>query len=312
LQNVQADQPDFYLDLGDTFGDDHDPAITYAQMLQLHLDQRPYFGFICRTSPLFLCIGNHEAECGAYLNGTPNNLCVYGTNARNYYYPNPYPDGFYSGNDVIENFVGRPQNYYAWTWGNALFVVLDAYRYIEGTNPKPSNFWDWSLGQAQYDWFKQTLQNSSATFKFVFAHHVLGQSRGATRWAPYYEWGGLNADGTPGFVSERPGWDAPIHQLMADNHVTIFFQGHDHLFAKEELDGVVYQECPMPSDSTYNVSSENEDDYSGIILKNSGHLRVTVSPSQVIVDYVNAFLPEDEDNTHLNGQTAYSYTIQSQ
>ena len=34
----------------------------------------------------------------------------------------------------------------------------------------------------------------------------------------------------------------PVHQLMVKNGVTIFFQGHDHLFARQERDGMVYQE----------------------------------------------------------------------
>ena len=36
------------------------------------------------------------------------------------------------------------------------------------------------------------------------------------------------------------------HQLLVDNNVTAFFHGHDHLFARQELNGVVYQACPQP------------------------------------------------------------------
>ncbi len=43
----------------------------------------------------------------------------------------------------------------------------------------------------------------------------------------------------------------PIHQLMVDNGVTIFFHGHDHIYAMEELDGIVYLECPKPDDAGY-------------------------------------------------------------
>jgi hypothetical protein len=37
----------------------------------------------------------------------------------------------------------------------------------------------------------------------------------------------------------------PIHQLLLENHVTTVFHGHDHLFAKQELDGIIYQEVPL-------------------------------------------------------------------
>jgi hypothetical protein len=39
----------------------------------------------------------------------------------------------------------------------------------------------------------------------------------------------------------------PIHQLLVRNKVAAVFHGHDHLFAKQDLDGIVYQEVPQPS-----------------------------------------------------------------
>ena len=58
---------------------------------------------------------------------------------------------------------------------------------------------------------------------------------------------------------------------MVKNKVTIFFQGHDHLFAKQELDGIIYQTVPNPADDTY--SAFNKEAYTtGTILPNSGYL----------------------------------------
>jgi len=74
-----------------------------------------------------------------------------------------------------------------------LFVVLDAYRYSTA-NLKPRD-WDWTIGETQYNWFKQTLEQSDATFKFVFIHHVLGQTHGGKVWADKFEWGGYNSKG---------------------------------------------------------------------------------------------------------------------
>jgi hypothetical protein len=312
LKNQLADSADFLLDLGDTFGDDHNPTtITSAEVRQLHLDNRPFFGLVCHSSPLLFCIGNHEGESGYYLLQTPpNNLGVYGTMWRQFYYPNPVPDDFYSGNTTVEgNGIGMPQNYYAWEWGDALFVVLDAYRGYTA-NAKPRG-WEWTFGKDQYDWFKRTLEASKAKFKFVFTHHTLGETRGGATTAKLYEWGGYEADGrTWGFTTNRPGWDMPIHQLMVKNGVNIFFQGHDHLFAKEVVDGIIYQEVPMPSDSTYIIGTrDNGDAYTGVIMDASGHLRVTVSSSNVTVDYVRAWLPADETVQHKNGEVAYSYSV---
>ncbi len=314
LNNQALDKPDFMLSLGDIFGDDHNPTtITSNDLNLLHKDYRQYLGAICHSIPFFICLGNHEGENDFYLNqNPPNNLAVWGTYWRKYYYPNPSPNSFYSGNlDNEPHGIGSPENYYAWTWGDALYVVLDVYRYQNVNSDKPQN-WDWSLGLKQYTWLRNTLETSTAKYKFVFAHHVRGQGRGAITNAKLFEWGGYEADGkTYGFDKNRPGWGKPIHQLFKDNGVNIFFQGHDHLFAHEILDGIHYQEVPMPSDSTYMIGKlANADAYTSDTLDGTGHVKVTVSSSCVKVDYVKAYLPKDTlDGKHKNREIGFSYTI---
>jgi hypothetical protein len=90
--------------------------------------------------------------------------------------------------------------------------------------------------------------------------------------------------------------------------VTIFFQGHDHLFVRQQLDGVVYQELPEPADPTYTLW--NADAYTtGDKVNNTGYVRVNVSASGVKVEYVKTYLPKDETNGRTNGEVAFSYTI---
>lgn len=314
LNNQAADKPDFMLSLGDIFGDDHYPStITSAQVDYLHKYYRSFLGNISHSVPFYVCLGNHEGENDYYLNqNPPNNLAVWSTQWRKYYYPNPYPNNFYSGNSANEPYgIGNPENYYAWTWGDALFVVLDMYRDQCDTSDKPGA-WAWTLGKPQYDWLKKTLEESTSKYKFVFAHHVRGQGRGGITNAKLFEWGGYEQNGTNfTFPAKRPGWAKPIHQLFKDNNVSIFFQGHDHLFAKEEMDGVIYQEVPMPSDSTYSLGLiANGDAYTSVTQDGSGHIRVTVTASCVKVDYVRAYLPADASGgVHKNAEVTYSYTI---
>jgi hypothetical protein len=316
LENQANDQPDFMFSLGDIFGDDHQPTtITSADMDALHKDYRQYLGSICHSVPLFICLGNHEGEKDYFLSQTPpENIAVYATLWRKFYYPNPFPNDFYSGNTDTEPYgIGNPENYYAWTWGDALFVVLDAYRDQCDSSAKPKN-WEWSLGLPQYTWLKNTLESSTQKYKFVFAHHTRGEGRGGINTAKYFEWGGYEADGvTWGFANKRPGWDKPIHQLMVENGVNIFFQGHDHLFAREVLDGLIYQEVPMPSDSTYELGMlANGDAYVSDKYDGAGHLRVTVSPDCVKVDFVRAYLPADTiSGLHQNAEVAFSYSLGS-
>lgn len=318
LKNEAMDNPDFMLTLGDIFGDDHHPStFTSYDCDSLHYLYRARLGVICHSIPFYICLGNHDAEKEFWIDSMPpNDLGIWSTLARKKYYANPEPNNFYSGDTVHEKYgVGEPDNYYAWTWGNALFVVLDVYRndcYSTDT-VKPPN-WDWTLGLTEYTWLKNTLENSKAQYKFVFAHHVSGEARGGIVPAKLFEWGGYEKKGKDTvltFAKNRPGWAKSIHQLFVDNGVNIFFQGHDHLFAHEVKDNVIYQEVPMAADSTYTKGMRaNAKAYTADTIDSSGHIRVTVSPSCVKVDYVRAFLPKDTlSGINHNREISFSYTI---
>ena len=196
--------------------------------------------------------------------------------------------------------------------------MLDPYWYsTEKPRADGADNWDLTLGEAQYQWLKRTLEASDARFKFVFAHNLVGgmdqNMRGGIEAADKYEWGGNNADGSWGFADHRPGWPMPIHQLLAENGVTIFFHGHDHLFVKQDLDGIVYQEVPQPSYASYDKtdSAEKYGYTHGEVLGCCGYLRVTVSPAAVKVDYVRSYRPADENAQRQSGQVSYSYTIKA-
>lgn len=311
LQNILAGKPDFLFDLGDTFMSEKEPVKNQTSVTARHALFRPYFGSVCHSVPLYLVLGNHEGEVGWELNGTANNLAVMASNTRKLYYPNPLPNSFYSGNTREEPFVGFRESYYAFEWGDALFVVLDPYWY---TLKKPD--WGWTLGPEQYNWFRKTLTESKAKFKFVFCHNLVGGSgndaRGGTEFIDLFEMGGNNNNGTSGWSSFRPGWEKPIHQLMVENKVTVFFHGHDHFFGKQEKDGIIYQEVPQPSNrSLTNISAIDYGYVNGVFLPGRGFLKVSVSPENVKVDYIRTYLPTEENSTRKNGELAYSYTLKS-
>jgi hypothetical protein len=316
LKTVAADRPDFYLTIGDDFSVDTLKTVSAATVTERYTLQLPYLGLVGNSAPLFLVNGNHEQAARYLLDGTPNNVAVWAQQARNLYYAEPAPDGFYTGNPELVPDIGLLRNYYDWEWGDALFVTIDPYwsspvpvDNVFGGGSKTANKWDITHGDAQYQWLKRTLEGSKAKWKFVFAHHVVGTGRGGIEVAPFFEWGGKNQDGSWGFTAHRPGWPLPIHQLMAANHVTILFQGHDHLFVRQQLDGVTYQELPEPGDPSYTLW--NSDAYaSGDIFSNTGYVRVNVSPSLVRVEYVRIYLPADEKPPdRFNGMVQFSYTV---
>ncbi len=318
MKNAFGLQPDLYYTLGDDFSIEGligKNQNTQSAVDQVYLLQRKFLDVVGSVASVYLGNGNHEQAAKYLLDGTANSFPVLAAKARNNFYPLPSPSSFFGGDtQKVENVV-YVKDYYSYEWGDALFITIDPYWHSDAavdnsanSDKKTGDLWNNTLGDEQYQWFKKTLENSHAKYKFVFTHHVLGTGRGGIEEARLYEWGGYNKSGVWEFDKKRPGWELPIHQLMVKNGVAIFFQGHDHLFAKQELDGIIYQEVPNPADNTY--TAFNKDAYqSGETLPNSGFLNVTVSPEQVKVDYIRSFLPGDESGTNKNGTVGYSYTV---
>jgi hypothetical protein len=315
LRSAAADHPDFYVTIGDDFSVDTLREVTAEAVERIYVGQRRYLGLVGHSAPLFLANGNHEQAALCNLDGTANNVAVWAQTCREKFFSQPAPEGIYTGDREPVEHIGLLRDYYAWTWGDALFVVIDPYWHskkpvdnVFGGGRKNRDLWDVTLGHTQYRWLKATLEESDAKFKFVFTHHVLGTGRGGVERAGLFEWGGRNNRGDWEFNAKRPGWKQPIHQLMASSGVTIFFQGHDHLFCKQELDGVVYQTLPEPADPSYTLY--NQDAYrTGDALPNSGRVRVTVSPERALVEYVRSYLSKDVNAERVDGSVAHSYVV---
>ncbi len=330
LTAVAKEHPDFYITNGDDFSVDTLPTpYTQAAVTGRYTLQLPYFDLLGRSSALFLGTGNHEETSLSNYNlpadgANSNQVPIWAQNARNLYYALPGPTdavtgSFYSGNTTNMPKIGLLRDYYAWQWGDALFVVIDPYwgspAQVDtglggqsSTTPKTPDKWAVTHGDVQYQWLKQTLEQSKAKWKFVFAHHVMGTGRGGIEIVDQYEWGGNNADGSWGFPAKRPTWPLPLHELLVANHATIFFQAHDHLFAHQQIDGMTYQSLPNPADNTY--TAFNADAYtSGEVFANAGYTKVTVGPANVKVEYIREWLPQDQTPTQVSGTVQFAYTI---
>lgn len=330
LRNQLEAQPDFLVDLGDAAMSDRciisgdvlcqrTKATAYDQVAARNALMRRYFAEVGHSVPLFMAMGNHEAESGWATTGSAATLAEWSRQARLFHFANPEPDGFYTGTpERDDRGIGR-QNYYAFEWGDALFVVLDPFAYTtrKATQYADAHMWNWTLGEAQYRWLADTLASSPARFKFVFSHHMTGggaaEVRGAAAFASLFEWGGRNLDGSWGFDRYRPGWERPIQQLFVDHGVTIWFHGHDHLYAREVVDGVVYQAVPQPSTARYQgpdlAAQYGYDATPGetaFVLPS--YLRVRVGEA-VTVDLVRTVLPGDQTRTLVNGDVVTSYTV---
>jgi len=308
--NILNSNPDFLIDLGDKLMTTA-YAKSYTDTQNKYSKVRYFMSWAGSSTPVFLANGNHDAENG-WLNKNSNNVAIWSTQVRKLLFPNPAPNNFYSGDQTALPGVGLRNSYYSWEWGDALFVVLDPFWNTKKLSSTLDNndLWSITIGDEQYAWLNKTLSASNARYKFVFSHHILGASpHGGIYWTQFGEWGGKNLNGSWGFNTKRSGWDLPITKVLEKYKVSAFFQGHDHIFGKEDQGGVVYQEVPQPN-SPYGQSwLSKKFPYNGVTLPSSGYLRVTVSGRDATVDYIKSYTSTMETKNQHNADVPFSYTI---
>jgi predicted phosphodiesterase len=280
--DVAAASPDFMLHLGDmldyhVFGfNTPPPDSSWARLA--YLDYRRMYGDTLGSAPLFTVIGNWDGENGCN-SATEIDRSL---TERLLYAPGPaagtYPEG-----------GSANQDYYAFTWGDALFIVLNVMTYTPTCHllaAYPGLPDDWTLGAAQLAWLQTTLANATSKWRFLFIHHTVGGAAGNPDDSAYGRGGGQAA-----YVGEQ----AMVHALMLQYGVQIFFYGHDHVFTDMVVDGVHYT---LPGSAgapwKFDASLTGYTNY----WPDSGYGRVTVSPSSVEVDFVA-----------MGGQVLSSYTL---
>lgn len=273
LKQIVAASPAFLMDLGDIFMVDKLADKSETNIRGRFELMKGYYQEL-GSVPLKICLGNHDGELGYSKFNTKS--------YRKEYFPDQTAD----------------LAYYSFTGPDQLHIVLDPFTY---TTKNPTALgWEWTLGKDQYDWLETTLKNSTQTHKFIYIHHLLvgdPTSRGGVEIAQKNEWGGKNNDGTYGFDTNRPGWGKPIHQLLLDAKVGFVFKGHDHLYVKQELDGIIYQTLPQPSHPGEKLDLNQYGYISGKGVGGSGYLKVTTSGKTAQVDFIT-----------FEGKTADSYT----
>jgi 3',5'-cyclic AMP phosphodiesterase CpdA len=268
--DIASARPDFLVHLGDMldfhlFGFNEPPPSSSWSRLA-YLNYRRLLGHASGNAAHYAVVGNWEGESGCNL---PAQI-QQSSSQRMLYIPGPRPDTYAQG--------GSPnQDYYAFTWGDALFVVLNVMTYTPTCHLlsyDPGLPDDWTLGDAQRAWLEQTLAGATSKWRFLFIHHPVGGAAGDSTESAYGRGGGQAA-----LVGEQS-W---VHALMLKHGVQIFFYGHDHVFTDMTVDGIHYSlpgsaGAPWKFDSSITGYKQYWPD--------SGYGRVTVNPEQVQVDFV--------------------------
>ena len=314
LQIIE-EQPDFVIFLGDEASMIRNiyrgRAVTPEQALEDWLRWRTLYADMLAQIPSMMVLGNHEGEAGYYQayendNGTLF-LQRWATIARKQMLLNPGPLTYPEGGEN-DKWTGDPEspatggaeqgncsplhNYFAWTWGDALFVVLDVHRYTNpgGSTPAAAN--EWTLGAAQLAWLERTLRSSRARWKIVVSHHLVGG------WS--WDGGGNTQDtdyfyGRGGGKYARVGEQARITDLMNETRARLFLYGHDHVFAHQPSENVDFVCCGRVSylnpewfdrpgwrEAYGDAAARDPHDFYAAL----GYLRLTIAPEKLDLAYV--------------------------
>jgi hypothetical protein len=271
-RDVAAVHPDFLINMGDMldfhyFGFNAPPPDpSYAR--GAYLRYRDSLGDTLGNAAHFPVIGNWEGEDGFYTAEQIDRA----RSQRLLYLPGPTPSTYPESGSTT-------QDYYAFTWGDALFIVLNVMSYtttphLLSSNPGLPD--DWTLGAAQMSWLQQTLEGATSKWRFLFIHHTVGGAAGNYSDSAYGRGGGQAA-----YVGEQ----AIVHELMLKHGVQIFFYGHDHVFTDMVVDGIHYT-LPGSSGAPWKFTS-SETGYTSYWTE-SGFGRVEVGPAAVNVKFVAA------------------------
>jgi hypothetical protein len=223
---ILARKPDFLFMLGDniqTFTS-HGGSMTeegFGPTLYSHL--RHALGSLPSSVPVFAANGNWEGENGWHSERDRG----WAMKARRAFLSGPaataYPEGGSANGD-----------YYGFTWGSALFLVLNATGYTLADHTHGSQIGkadDWTLGEKQKEWLLERLSKSTARWKLLFIHHTVGGNAGDDLNSRYGRGGGRAA---------QVGEQALIHRRMREHGVQALFYGHDHVFTDMTVDGIHY------------------------------------------------------------------------
>lgn len=265
--------PDFIVWMGDNCHPDNDPGASTSDTTSYKWQQYRsmlvfYAQIICRQANFYV-LGNHEGECGFHQSADSGTHAMQkqAWNVRVNAIANPtsstYSQGGEAGNSSAD-WVGTAdtallhstttplQNYYGFTWGDVLFVVLDTWRYSDvggddsAYRDEPGQY---AIGATQSSWLQGVLKASGESKKVILAHSLVGGvSVGQVQTTGFYSRGsGSDINHTEPYnslgVDESPA-EISLHALARAYGVTLYCKGHDHKYCRSVRNGVHYVTCP--------------------------------------------------------------------
>lgn len=120
---------------------------------------------------------------------------------------------------------------YSFDYKNAHFIAVNTYE--QGISDSLAGVWDlngptvFDPTESQLDWIAADLASTTKPFKFAFAHNAL--------ITPVYS---LSSSSPPGWSEHNRSFHmSEVVDLFADNNLTAYFFGHDHVASRTLMDG---------------------------------------------------------------------------
>jgi hypothetical protein len=319
-QHVAPERYHVWLDLGDL-------VVIRAQREVFDLEEaeqryreaREEYERIAHSLPLVLIRGNHEEVNGWDYDGTSENTAIWSGKALLKYFPPPMPTGWYTGNTEPYPHLGVPGNYFAFNVGDLRIRALDPFLFSltrphngHGEVGGSLNAWDWELGQQQYDWLFNDFFEKQSLFTVTVLHHLTSSYVGSGQYygrggievakfsvdgRPSFEWGGEDSTGANVLSQQRSGYShGAIHDVLDLFRNQLVLKGHDHFYARQTLDDMVYLTMPRPNDTgqqTGNLWGWRFSTWYPVALtffqENSGFLSIVVDPAGATYEYVQTY-----------------------
>lgn len=268
-KSILARKPDYLLILGDniaTFTSHGGPMTDERYGPILYYMLRYGLGNLPASIPVFNVIGNWEGENGWH----DEKYRAWARKARMAWMPGPLPDTYPEGG-------GEFSDYYGFTWGDTLNIVLTVTGYTtigHVHNTKIGRGDDWTLGEKQKEWLYKQLKASKAKYKFIYIHHTVAGKAGDDLNTRYGRGGGQAA---------KIGEQKLIHKWMKKFKVNALFYGHDHVFTDIPVDGIHYT-CVGSAGAPWKFTTD-ETGYQKYI-PDSGYTWVDVDKDNITVSFI--------------------------
>ena len=268
-RSIKTRNPDFLFMLGDniaTFTSHGGPMIEERFGPALYYRLRSGLGSLPESTPVFNVIGNWEGENGWH----PEEYRAFARKARMAWMPGPLPETYPEGGS-------KQGDYYGFTWGNTLNIVLNVTGYTLNEHTLGSKIGkadDWTLGENQKQWLYKQLSESDKKWKFIYIHHTVGGKAGDDLNTRYGRGGGQAA-----YIGEQK----LIHGWMKEFDVSALFYGHDHIFTDIPVDDIHYT-CVGSAGAPWKFTTE-ETGYKSYI-PDSGFTWVDVFEDRLDISFI--------------------------